>query len=196
MHVVELGSEGSIPSFFCGDGTYCWTYGEFQSKSWIYSFGNYCPWEYDCFLGHLWWSCWSNFCSYLGEISSLGLNLGNMNFSFCFWFCCYYFLNNSATCWGSILPFITTFSYLLYLFYWVFLSSSSLNWDIKIVLLVVLIFSCFSFLRQMCVGFRGLLFLMKLSSYYLFFFCPFEVALLISFSLVILLHLMESISKT
>jgi hypothetical protein len=29
MHVTKLGLEGNIPSLFCGDGTYCWTFGGF-----------------------------------------------------------------------------------------------------------------------------------------------------------------------
>jgi hypothetical protein len=37
MHIAKLGYEGSIPSFFCGDGIdYC-TFGGSHSKSYIYS---------------------------------------------------------------------------------------------------------------------------------------------------------------
>jgi hypothetical protein len=36
MHVAKLGLEGSIRSFFYGDGTYCCTFGGFWSKSCIY----------------------------------------------------------------------------------------------------------------------------------------------------------------
>jgi hypothetical protein len=61
------------------------------------------------------------------------------------------------------LPIIAISSCLICLFYKVSLSSSSLDLDIKIVLLVVLIYSCFSFLGKMCVGFRGFLFLINLS---------------------------------
>jgi hypothetical protein len=68
-------------------------------------------------LGHLWCSYWSNFCSCLGEIGSLASDLRNMDFSFCLWFCYYYFLQNSATYWRPIFPFIAISSYLFYLFY-------------------------------------------------------------------------------
>ncbi len=86
-----------------------------------------------------------------------------MNFSFYFWCYCCCFLNNSAICWRPVLPVIVVPSYIFCLFNKVFLSSSSSNWDIIIVLLVILDFRCFSFLGKMCVGFKGLLFLMNLS---------------------------------
>jgi hypothetical protein len=35
-------------------------------------------------LGHLWCSYPFNLCSYLGEIYDLGLDLGDIDFSFCF----------------------------------------------------------------------------------------------------------------
>ncbi len=41
--------------------------------------------------------------------------------------------------------------------------SSSLDWDTKSALMVILISSCFSFLGEMCVGFKGFLFLINLS---------------------------------
>jgi hypothetical protein len=36
MFVVELGFESNIPSLFCGDGTNCYTFSGFMSKSYIY----------------------------------------------------------------------------------------------------------------------------------------------------------------
>jgi len=114
------------------------------------------------FLGNFWYSCPLDLYSYLGEIGNLGSYLRDMDFSFCLWCCCC-LLSNSITCCASILLFIVVSSCFLYLLYKVSLSSSSLDWDIKIVLLVVLVFGWFSFLRETCIGFRGLLFLMNLS---------------------------------
>ncbi len=61
-----------------------------------------------------------------------------------------------------------------YLFSKVSLSSSSSNWDIKTNLLVVLDFSSFSFLGEICVGFKGFsqnLFSPSCSCAFYFFFC-------------------------
>ncbi len=114
-----------------------------------------------------------------------------MDFFFCFWFYCYCFLNNFIICWGTILLLIIITSYLLCLFCRVSLSSSSLNQNIGIYFLVILISSRFSFLKEMCV-IRSLLFLWTSPSDYLFFFYPLEVALHVSSFLMILFLLMET----
>ncbi len=94
MLVVKLGFEGSITSFFGGDGTNCCTFCGSPSKSYIYSSANYWAWDFGSFLGHLWCSCPYNLYSCLKEIGSHILNLRHMDFSFYFWlyYCC--FLNN------------------------------------------------------------------------------------------------------
>ncbi len=161
MHVTKLGLEGNIPSLFYGDETNCCTYNGSWSKSYICSPIDYWAWNSSFFLGHLWCAYPSDLWSYLREMGSLRSDLRDMDFSFCLWFCWCCFLNNSITCWGSILPLIAVFFCLIYLFYKLVLSSSSSNWDIRIPLLVVLVFGHFSFLRDMCIGFKG--FLMNLS---------------------------------
>jgi hypothetical protein len=50
-------------------------------------------------LGHLWCKSASNLWFFLQGIDGLGSNLGDMDFSFCLWFCYYFFLNNSIVCW-------------------------------------------------------------------------------------------------
>jgi len=162
VHVAELGLENNIPSIFYGDGTYCCTFGGSMSKSCIYYFASYWTWNFGS-LGHLWCSCLFDLYSCLGEIGGLRLDLGNMDFSFRLWFYCCCFLSNYVACWGLILPLNVISSCLFYLFCKVFLSSSTSNWDIIIVLMIVLIFGFFSFLGEMCVGFKSLLFLMNLS---------------------------------
>ncbi len=179
MLIAKLGFEGNILSFFCGDGTNCCIVGWPQSKSYNCSFINCWAWDFNSFLGHLWYSYPSDLYSYL-EISSFLSYLGDMDFSFNHCFCYYCFFNNFLARWGSILPFIVVSSYFLHLFNKVFFSSSSLNFDIRIALMVVLVFGYFSFLGEMRVGFKGLLFLMNLSlrlylllsswSYYAYFF--------------------------
>jgi hypothetical protein len=41
MPVAKLGFEGIIPSYFCGDGTNCYTFGGSWSKSYICSSTNF-----------------------------------------------------------------------------------------------------------------------------------------------------------
>ncbi len=146
MHVTKFGLEGNIPSLICGDGTNYCTYGGSWSKSYIYSSVDCQAWNFSSFLGHLWCSCSSDLYFCLGEIGSLWSNLKDMDFALCFLFYYYYFLNNFVICWRSILPFIVVSSCLPYLFWRISLSSSSSNLDIEIVILVVLISNCFSFL--------------------------------------------------
>ncbi len=99
-------------------------------------------------LGKNWWS-WIIFLKYGFLLQSLIMLLFFQQFY------CLLRIN--------IAPFIATSSYRLYLFCKVFFSSSSLDLDIKITLLVVLVFGWISFLGEMCVGFKGLLFFKNLS---------------------------------
>ncbi len=163
MHVTKFSFDGNIPSLFCCVGTNCCTSSGSKSRSYVYSSTSCWAWDFGSCLGFLWCFCPSDLCSCLGEICGLQSDLGDKNFSFCLWCWCCCFLKNPTICWGLILPIIAISSCLICLFYKVSLSSSSLDLDIKIVLLVVLIYSCFSFLGKMCVGFRGFLFLINLS---------------------------------
>ncbi len=51
----------------------------------------------------------------------------------------------------------------LCLFHKISLSSSSLDWDIMTTFLIVLVFGCFSFLKEIYAKFKGLLFFINLS---------------------------------
>jgi hypothetical protein len=84
------------------------------------------------------------------------------------------FFNNFAACWGLTLPFIVDYFCIFYLFNKVSFSSSLSNWDIRTILLVVLIFGSFYFLGKISTRLKGFLFFMNLSlkvSFFLFSSC-------------------------
>jgi len=101
--IVELGLEGSIPSLFCGTGTYCCTFDGSRSKSYILLLVV----ELDILAPF--WEAFSNVPTHLIYALSwersvvLESNLGDMDFSFCLWCCCC-FLNNSTLCWRLTCP--------------------------------------------------------------------------------------------
>jgi len=73
------------------------------------------------------------------------------------------FFSNFASYWRLTLLLIVDSSCLFCLFNIVSLSSSSLDWGIRTILLSSLIYGSFSFLGKIYVGFRGFLFFMNLS---------------------------------
>ncbi len=107
--IIELGLEGSIYSLFCD----CCTFGRSSSKSYLCSFASYWAWNYGSFFGHLWYSYAFDLFSCFGEIYGLGLDLGDINFSFYLYCCCCFFLSNFIACWGLTLPLIIVSSCLL-----------------------------------------------------------------------------------
>ncbi len=123
---------------------------------------SYWAWNSSSSLDLFWCSYPPKIYSCLENICGLESDWGDINFSFClWWWCC--FLSNFATYWRIILPLIAISSCLFYFLCKVSLSSSSLDWDIITILMVVLTSSYFSFLGGMCVGSKGLLCFINLS---------------------------------